>query len=735
MRRAAGVVVLALVCAFTLPMLMAKPAAAFTSPTLTSTGATSGGPGTTVSYNYTWNATDCGSSAGDSLDIELFWDNSPFGEIGSAVASNPATCSGSVSGTVPTYTTRGTTHFPTASLFDNSTGTPVANSEATASTGFVVPPASTPTPTPTRTPTPTPRPTPTPTHKPSPTPTPVPTATTAPPTPTPTPLPTPTPFVIGGGGGGSGGGTPEGGADCSAGIGRSPTPGELAADSAELQGAGADPTVLEINLLASDEYFTDAGNNPLGFITRLYDDVLRHDPTPIEIATALQVIAAGTDASRAQLVQDVVLSPEARAIRVDQAFHALLKTYPNAADLALWVNRLSGPGAPGMSDNVMVEEIAASGTYYALVGGTATGFMTHLFEDLLNRAPTSAELTTYAAAVKEIQAGNATARLAIAEDVVSGAEFRADEVTSFFANYMHATCKELVAEECTSTLGAPTSTQLSAALTALSSGTSEEDIIAGILGSDQFYANQGSTQTGLIKGVYQDLVGRAPTNAEIATALSTYTNDSIGHNTFAQAMVQSLPYQDLVVSLDFQQLLLRAPLTSEVDAGQGILAGGSKAFQTPDDLLIESLAQTSEYYADAGGTDSRFAARTISTLLGRPATTAQELAFLNLPAPHDATWQAAVAQSIVDGPEYRADFVRGVYAKFLTYSVCAVAAPGVAGNAGDPGLFSKVPGGWFGLGIFVGVLLMGAAGAVFFTLERRRFSRLYPNEVPRHHPE
>jgi hypothetical protein len=721
-------VVLALVCAFTLPMLLAKPAAAFTSPTLTSTGLDSGGPGTHVSYNYSFDTTDCGASS-DSLEIDLEWD-SPFEQIGQATAT-AGSCSGSVSGTVPLNTTRGNSHVPTASLFDNTLGGAVPNSEASATPPFVVPPASTPTPTPTRTPTP--RPTPTPTRKP-PTPTPVPTATTAPPTPTPTPLPTPTPFVIGGGGGGSGGGTPEGGADCSAGIGRSPTPGELSSDSAELQGAGADPTVLEMNLLSSDEYFMDAGNNPLGFITRLYDDVLRHDPTPIEVATALQVIAGGTDASRAQLVQDVVLSPEARAIRVDQAFHALLKIYPNAAGLALWVNRLSGPGAPGLSSNVMVEEIAASATYYTLVGGTAADFMSHLFEDLLNREPTAAELSKYAAAMKEIQAGNATARLAIAEDVVSGAEFRADEVTSFFANYMHATCKELVAEECTSTLGTPTSTQLSAALTALSSGMSEEDIIAGILGSDQFYADQGSTQTGLIKGVYQDLVGRAPTNAEIATALATYTNDSIGHTAFAQAMVQSLPYQDLVVSLDYQQLLLRAPLTSELDAGQGILGGDVKSLQTPDDLLIESIASTPEFYADAGGTDSRFAARSISTLLGRQATTAQELAFLNLPAPHDATWQAAVAQSLVDGPEYRADFVRGVYAKFLTYSVCAIPAPQVA-NTADTGFFSRVPGGWFGLGIFVGVLVMGAAGAVFFTLERRRFSRLYPNEVPRHHPE
>ncbi len=335
-----------------------------------------------------------------------------------------------------------------------------------------------------------------------------------------------------------------------------------------------------MRLLSSDEYFSDAGNNPVGFITRLYDDVLRHDPTPIEIATALQVMAGGTDTSRTQLVEDVVLSPEARAIRVDQAFHALLKIYPNAADLALWVNRLSGPGAPGISSNVMVAEIAGSATYYALVGGTAADFMSQLFEDLLNRAPTPDDLTTYAGAMKEIQGGEAAARVAVAADVLSGAEFRADEVRSFFANYMHATCRELVAGECTSTLAAPTTTELSAALTSLSTGMSEEDIIAGILGSDQFYADQGSTQTGLIKGVYQELVGRAPTSAEIAGAVSTYTNDSIGHKAFAQAMVQSLPYQDLVISLDYQELLLRAPTPLELDAGHGVLAGNAKSLQT-----------------------------------------------------------------------------------------------------------------------------------------------------------
>ncbi|MHB8488352.1 MAG: hypothetical protein ACYDCS_03535 [Candidatus Dormibacteria bacterium] len=726
MRRAAGVVVLALVCAIALPTALARPAAAlFASATLTWNGGNEyGGPGTALSYAYFWDLTDC-TVSGDTLEIQLFWDN-PYGQI-SSVPAAAGTCAGTVTGTVPPGAAPGNGHVLTASLFDDSTNASVPNSEAIASSSFTVPPPPTPTPTPTRTPTP--RPTPTPTQRPTPPPTatPVPTATTRPPTPTPTPLPTPTPFVIGGGGGGSGGGSPQGGADCSAGIGRSPTASELEADTAQLATPGADPTALEVQILASGEYYRDAGNNNLGFVTRVYDDVLRHDPTPVEVATALNLLSGSGDA-RTSLVQEVVFSPEARAIRVDQAFHALLKTYPSSTDLALWVNRLSGPDSNGFSSNTMVEEIAASATYYKLVGSTASSFMLQLYQDLLNAPPTQDELTASAALMAQIQAGSQTARLTAAEAVVSGAEFRTDEVTSFFANYMHPTCRELQAQECFSTIAAPSPSQLSDALTSLTGGSTEEDILAGVLSSDQYYQNHGSTQTGLIKGVYQDLIGRAPTNAELSAALATYTNDTIGHLNFAQAMVTSLTYQDLQVSLDYQQLLVRGALTSEVDAGQGILGGSVKSLQPPDELLIETIAATPEFYADAGGTDSGFVARTIATLLMRSGNATEENAFLQLPLPHDATWQAAVAESIVNGDEYRTAFVDGVYAKFLTYSVCAQTTVPPA----DPSsAFPKgVPGGWFGVGIFVGVLILGAGGLGFLILERRRFTRVYPDEVP-----
>ncbi len=192
----------------------------------------------------------------------------------------------------------------------------------------------------------------------------------------------------------------------------------------------------------------------------------------------------------------------------------------------------------------------------------------------------------------------------------------------------------------------------------------------------------------------------------------------------------SLPYQNLLVALYYQQLLLRAPVSAESISGQGILGGDQQVLQTPDELLIESLAYTSEFYADQGGTDASYVARTIATLLMHPGDATQETGFLKLPLPHDATWQAAVVQTLVNGDDYRTDFIRGVYAKFLTYSVCALATSPAADGAG---FFKSVPGGWFGLGIFVGVVLIGAAAAAFFILERRRFQVTYPNEVTRHH--
>jgi hypothetical protein len=448
---------------------------------------------------------------------------------------------------------------------------------------------------------------------------------------------------------------------------------------------------------------------------------------------ALTTVSTAGDVGRLQLVQAVVYSPEARAIRVDQGFHTLLNTYPSSAQLAIWVNRLASSAGSGISGDTLIEEIAASAAYFELVGNKGPAFVAKLYQDLLSRPPTSTELAADASLNTLISAGTASARLLVAKQVVSGSEFLTDQVKSFYANYLHPTCPVLVAQECPVALGSPTSAELSSALTALAGNSTEEDIIAGVLGSDQYYVHHGSTEAGLVKAVYQDLLGRSPTDAEMTAALQTYPNDPLGHLGFVQALVKSSEYQDLVVSLDYQQFLLRAARSAELLSGEGILGGDIPSLDTPDQTLLEQIVSTPEYYADTGGSDSRFVVHTITTLLMQAPTTEDALQYLHQPPPHDAKWQLGVARSIIVTPSYETDFVRGVYEKFLTYTLCTKPTPPAIGGGGSSGFIKSVPGGWFGVGVLAGVLLLGAAVAAFFALERKRFSTIYPDEVPRHH--
>jgi hypothetical protein len=340
--------------------------------------------------------------------------------------------------------------------------------------------------------------------------------------------------------------------------------------------------------------------------------------------------------------------------------------------------------------------------------------MSKLYADLLSRSPSSAELASSAVFNTEIGQGDTSARLAAASAVLSSSAFRTAEITSFFENYLHSTCRQRAAQECTlSSVQTPAPGDLSTALKSLASGSTEESIIASVLGSPQYYQNHQSTQTGLIGGVYEDLLGRAPTVAEYNAALNQYTNDATGHMDFATVMVGALAYRDRVASLDYQKLLLRAPYASETITGEGVLGGGVPSLQTPDETLLGTILATPEYYEDAGGTDNGFVARTIDVLLARQGTTAEESAYLQRSAVHDAAWRIGVADAILDGSEYRTDFVRGVYATYLTFSDCVYNTGSPQGNAGSlAGIARTVM-----VGILVGALVIGIAVP---TILRRR---------------
>jgi hypothetical protein len=131
----------------------------------------SGGPGAAVTYNYTWDYSDCATNSKESdpsgLKIVLAWDDSATTPIGfAAVTANKAVheCQGTVTGTVPANATAGD-HFPQAYLEDPARGDEIVPNSNTGKVfqgqqfTVVLPHTATPAPTPTDTPVPTDTPT------------------------------------------------------------------------------------------------------------------------------------------------------------------------------------------------------------------------------------------------------------------------------------------------------------------------------------------------------------------------------------------------------------------------------------------------------------------------------------------------------------------------------------------------------------------------------------------------
>ena len=266
-----------------------------------------------------------------------------------------------------------------------------------------------------------------------------------------------------------------------------------------------------------------------------------------------------------------MLSPEARAIRVDSAFHMLLKRYPSSTELADWVNRLPGSGATaGIFGTAMVEDIAATAEYFA----RSRQLSDALYVATLFR---SAQSSARSSGGHERRATDPIERRGRGGGAPGAGPVRCSRVRSSEPMRSHrfspTTCTAPAGTSSSESARAPFGHRPRSSSRTRSphwrARLTEADIIAGVFGTNKYYEKHGSTQAGLIEGVYQDLLGRAPTNAEVTAALNKYTNNSVGHTAFAQSMVASPEYQNQVVSLDYQQLLLRAPFTSEADAGSG----------------------------------------------------------------------------------------------------------------------------------------------------------------------
>jgi Domain of unknown function (DUF4214) len=221
-----------------------------------------------------------------------------------------------------------------------------------------------------------------------------------------------------------------------------------------------------------------------------------------------------------------------------------------------------------------VEGLPFAGTVAGYTSSTTSDqrFVAQAHRDLLDRAPASADLATFADAL-----GKGGTRTQVAAALLASDEYRVALTQSFYTSYLRRTAS------------APES---AAGLGLLKAGATDEDLRSLVLGSGEYLTTQGGgTVHGFLNALYHDVLGRAidpAAESAFTTALSTgKTRVEV-----ALTVLTSNEARQKVVAALYERLLHRAAAAGEVQTGTSLLANGG----TDEDIAAQ-LVGSSEYFA------------------------------------------------------------------------------------------------------------------------------------------
>ena len=157
-------------------------------------------------------------------------------------------------------------------------------------------------------------------------------------------------------------------------------------------------------------------------------------------------------------------------------------------------------GAPALSPNsetdpVVQATILSSDEFLTNNGGTAQGFVTGLYLDLLDRSPDPGGLAYW---TNLYQSGTST-RFEIASALINSPEAQATQVASWYQNDLGRTG---------SISSLKTDPGVLSWVQLLNAGLSDEVVEGAILASPEYRTNHGGSSLGVAAGWYQNLTGR-----------------------------------------------------------------------------------------------------------------------------------------------------------------------------------------------------------------------------------
>jgi hypothetical protein len=341
-------------------------------------------------------------------------------------------------------------------------------------------------------------------------------------------------------------------------------------------------------------------------------------------------------ATQAQVVVAILHSQEYLNREVGQLYQTVLGRAPDAGGLAASAALL----ASGTSSTALEAILLGSAEYYAVAGGTNTGFISAVYQTVLGRNADEVGVQFFS---QELAGG--LSRAEVAQQILGSSEAASLEIQSSYQTVLHR---------------AADNAGLANGFALLQTGASSQQWIVTLATSAEFvHAANGDVGQSFVVHLYRDLLGRSPDQAGLAWFAAQLDAGTATRTQIVQQLQNSMEYRTDAVAALYQEVLGRAPDPNGLAGSLAFLAQGGTLSQ-----LETMLLSSDEFFMlKGGGTQSGFLAALYQVVLNRGVDSGGAQSFGQALASGAA--RGSVVAELFSSSEYQTLAVQGLYNRYL----------------------------------------------------------------------
>jgi hypothetical protein len=368
-------------------------------------------------------------------------------------------------------------------------------------------------------------------------------------------------------------------------LGRDPGPAGVSNFVAAMQMGTRDETIID-QIVASNEYYqlkkssaTTLPAQDSNWVRALYNDILQRGPGPGEADIFLVPLANAESMSRFTVAQNFTTGGTEFHNRVIATVYGkYLGRPPSSGELNLWQGVLQQPSAAGQPSAIesFMTAVLSSSEYLQKNGNTNATWVESIYNNVLGRP---SDPGGFKNALDAVLGGYAQQRLTTTTVMASSPENQMRFITDAYKTYLRRPA--LAAE-------------IKTGLNQLQTGTTDEQFLAGIFASTEYFQNPtlgNSNNSTWLTQLYRDIFNR-DRDAGSQVFLTGLNNGSLSRLQVATILLSSDEYRNNLITKFYNQFLGRTPGSSELAFYRGLMQNNGFT----DEQVIAYITSSAEYF-------------------------------------------------------------------------------------------------------------------------------------------